>query len=99
MKHIDVTEGTRALAAAREADEQLWTTQARSAYYREVRGQAIVTALDAGVPPEQIAEVLGVRASDIERMARRAGRAPVVLTDETAPTPSEGSAGTAETGR
>ncbi len=75
MTAVDITDGTRALAAAREADEQLWTTQTRSAHYRQVRGQAIVTALTAGVTVEQVADVLGVRPSDVDRMAHRAGQA------------------------
>jgi len=72
MTTVDVTEGAQALAAAREADEQLWTTQSDSAHHREVRGRAVVAALTAGVPVEQVADVLGVRTSDIDRMARRA---------------------------
>jgi hypothetical protein len=72
MTAVDITEGTQALAAAREADEQLWTMQTRSARYRQVRGRAIVTALGAGMTLDQVADVLRVRPSDVDRTARRA---------------------------
>ena len=65
-----------ALVQARESDQQLWSTlpgKHGSSDHREARDAAVLRALQAGVPPRQLADELGVLVVDIERMAVAAG--------------------------
>jgi hypothetical protein len=66
--------GIMAMVRAREADELFWSSGRDSLQYRRRRDLAVVEALDSGVSVEQLADELGVRIADVDRMAL-AGRA------------------------
>jgi len=58
------------VARARAADTLLWQLPDATTEYLLVRNAAVCEALADGVPPEQVGSALGVRASDVQRMAR-----------------------------
>jgi hypothetical protein len=62
-----------ALVRAREADDRLSASGQDDPRYRQARDRAVAEALTAGMSPEQLADELGVRIADVERMAAAAG--------------------------
>jgi hypothetical protein len=74
MAELDVEAGVAALSRARHADERIWPPHFHdTARWRRERNLAVLAAVDAGLPLEQVADDLGVLISDVERMAA-AGR-------------------------
>jgi hypothetical protein len=57
------------LAAARQADDDLWNRRRSVAELRAARRLAILEALRAAVPTEELARVLGLLPADVERIA------------------------------
>jgi hypothetical protein len=73
MSDVDTLSAVKALARAREADNRIWSPVNHSrGHYRRARDRAVLDAVEAGLPLEQIADELGVLISDIERMAASA---------------------------
>ena len=61
--------GHEALVRARDADRMIWSTDSGSDRHRRERNRAVAEALTGGISIEQIADDLGVRIKDVERMA------------------------------
>ena len=61
--------GHEALVRARDADPLIWLTNSGSDLHRRERNLAVAEALTGGISIEQIADDLGVRIKDVERMA------------------------------
>jgi FixJ family two-component response regulator len=61
-----------ALRRVREADDLVGPTGFGSLIHRRARDRAVLEALTAGVPLEEIADELGVLISDVERMRETA---------------------------
>jgi hypothetical protein len=57
------------LAAARQADDDLWNRRRSVAELHAARRLAILEALRAAVPTEELARVLGLLPADVERIA------------------------------
>lgn len=73
MNDFDALSATEALARARAADDKIWTPVHRGrSHYRHERNVAVLDAVHAGLPLEQIADELGVLIIDVERMAAAA---------------------------
>ena len=73
MTKLDAESALEALARAREADRKIWSpVEHGSNRLRHERDQAVLDAVNAGMPLEQIADDLGVLISDVERMAASA---------------------------
>lgn len=70
MAEPDVETGLAALSRACEADSRIWPPHFHdTARWRRERDRAVRDALDAGLPPAQVAHRLGVLVSDVEWMA------------------------------
>jgi hypothetical protein len=72
MATVDVRGGTEWVHRARAADDRFWALERYGAYGSQARvnrDHAVRKALDAGVPGERIADDLGVRVADVQRMA------------------------------
>ena len=63
------TVAVTALTRAREADERFWNSGRKSLGYRHERDAAVAEALAAGMSLEQVADELGVKIADVERMS------------------------------
>ncbi len=66
---VDLGVAMTAVQKALEADEQFWRSERGSTPYRHRRDKAVVEALAAGMSLEQVADELGVKIHDVERMA------------------------------
>ena len=71
VTHEDTRTAAEALVRARDADRMLWSTalgEPGGSRHRRERDRAVRSALAAGMSAEQLADELGVRIADVERM-------------------------------